>query len=111
MNRPIKKMSCCCQPCEGGLQRLEKEEVRERLRKLSGWQANGNNIVKVFQFKDYDETVSFVNSVVRIAREADHHPEIKFGYKRCEVSYSTHALGGLSENDFICAAKIEQLLA
>jgi len=64
-----------------------------------------------FQFKDFYETMAFVNALAWIAHQQDHHPELLVGYKHCLVRYSTHSIGGLSDNDFICAAKIEQLIS
>ncbi|MDN5938390.1 MAG: 4a-hydroxytetrahydrobiopterin dehydratase [Salinisphaera sp.] len=62
-----------------------------------------------FTFKNYYRTSAFVNAVVWIAHREDHHPDISFGYKNCTIHYSTHAIGGLSDNDFICAAKVDEL--
>ncbi len=99
-----------CNPCEGGTKPFSETEIRSQLEKLPGWEFKQNSIVKVFQFKNYYETTAFVNAVVFIAHREDHHPDIEFGYKKCQVRYSTHAIGGLSENDFICAAKVDLLL-
>ena len=85
-------------------------EIREKLKELEGWFYENGEITKTFQFKNYYETTSFVQAVVWIAHREDHHPEIEFGYKRCRVHYATHAIGGISENDFICAAKVDALL-
>ena len=67
-------------------------------------------IVKTFNFKNYHETVAFVNAAAWIANREDHHPEIELSYKTCVVRYSTHSIGGISDNDFICAAKINSLV-
>lgn len=67
-------------------------------------------IERTFTFKNYYHTLAFVNAVAWIAHQEDHHPELSFGYKQCRVRYTTHAVGGLSENDFICAAKVDRLL-
>ncbi len=88
-------------------------EARDYLENLPGWEHNperGGEIGKIFSFKNYGETMAFVNAVAWIANREDHHPEMEVGFKTCKVRYSTHAIGGLSENDFICAAKIEGLL-
>lgn len=99
-----------CVPCEGGMKPKTEAEIQELLKDLPGWECKNGSIVKTFAFKNYSETVPFVNAVAWIANREDHHPEIEFGYKTCSVRYSTHAIGGLSDNDFICAAKIERLL-
>ncbi len=99
-----------CKPCEGGMTPLDKASVQGYLKQLKDWTRKNGRIRKTFTFKNYYQTVSFVNAVAWIAHQEDHHPEISFGYKNCEVIYSTHAIGGLSENDFICAAKVDALL-
>ena len=99
-----------CKPCEGGTKPLNPVMVEGYLAKLPGWKQVENRIEKAFAFKNYYETMAFVNAVAFIAHGEDHHPDLEVGYKACKVKYTTHAIGGLSENDFICAAKIEQLL-
>ncbi|MCV6639015.1 4a-hydroxytetrahydrobiopterin dehydratase [Candidatus Albibeggiatoa sp. nov. NOAA] len=101
-----------CKPCEGGVKPLTIEEAQTMLAQVSGWELVENNtvIVRQFKFKNFHETMAFVNAVAWVAHQEDHHPDVSFGYKTCEVRYSTHAIGGLSENDFICAAKIDNLL-
>jgi 4a-hydroxytetrahydrobiopterin dehydratase len=98
-----------CKPCEGKMPPLPQEKVREYLGALEGWAQQDGQISKTFSFKNYYETVSFVNAAAWIANREDHHPDINFGYKNCRVVYSTHAVKGLTENDFICAAKIDAL--
>lgn len=100
-----------CRPCEGGVPPLTDAQIRELLGRVPGWRREGAAIVREFSFKSYARTVAFVNAVVWIAMTEDHHPEIAFGYKTCTIRYTTHAIGGLSENDFICAAKINALLS
>jgi 4a-hydroxytetrahydrobiopterin dehydratase len=70
----------------------------------------GQAIRREFRFKNFYETMAFVNAVAWISHREDHHPELELGYNRCVVHYSTHAIGGLSENDFICAARVDALL-
>ncbi len=89
---------------------MTQDAARALLSRVPGWSLEEQEIRKTFTFKNYYETVSFVNAVVWIAHEEDHHPDIQFSYKTCLIRYSTHAIKGLSENDFICAAKINQLL-
>lgn len=73
--------------------------------------AGSDSIHREFRFRNYHETIAFVNAVAWIAHSEDHHPDLEVGYNRCLVRYSTHAVDGLSENDFICAAKIDALIA
>lgn len=72
---------------------------------------NGKEISRTFKFKNFHETMAFVNAVAWIAHQEDHHPDMEIGYSKCHINYSTHTIGGLSANDFICAAKIDVLLA
>lgn len=99
-----------CKPCESGTKPLEKPFVEESLKEIEGWEMEGGVISRTFQFRNYYETTSFVNAVIWIAHREDHHPDVSFGYKNCKIDYVTHAIGGISENDLICAAKINQLL-
>ena len=99
-----------CKPCEGGTQPLAENEIQEELKALAGWDYVDGAIQKVFDFKNYYQTTAFVNAAVWIAHQEDHHPDITFGYKQCTIRYATHAIGGISDNDFICAAKINALL-
>lgn len=100
-----------CKPCEGGVPPLGENEIGELLKTLQGWEAAGSEIRKTYSFKNYYETMAFVNATAWISHHEDHHPDLEVGYNRCTVRYSTHAIGGLSENDFICAAKIDALFA
>jgi 4a-hydroxytetrahydrobiopterin dehydratase len=98
-----------CKPCEGGIAPLDQQDIDRLLKNLSGWAQMGNEIVKTCQFKNYYETMAFVNATAWISHREDHHPDLEVGYRQCRIRYSTHAIGGLSENDFICAAKIDAL--
>ncbi len=98
-----------CLPCEGGVAPLTDAQVGPLLKGLGGWAREGDAIVKTFRFSDYHETMAFVNATAWISHREDHHPDLAVGYNQCRVSYWTHAIGGLSENDFICAAKIDAL--
>ena len=79
------------------------------LYQLDGWELFDGLIVKTYNFKNYYEVMAFVNTVAWISHREDHHPDIALGYNKCRVEYITHSTGGLSENDFICAAKIDVL--
>jgi len=98
-----------CKPCEGGTKPLNEAEAQNYLAQLPGWQKLNQEIVKIFTFKNYYETMAFVNAAAFIAHQEDHHPDMEVSYKTCKVRYTTHAIGGLSENDFICAAKVNVL--
>ena len=101
-----------CVPCEGGIPALTADEARAQLPALSGeWQLaeDARSIRREFKFVDFYRTMSFVNALAHIANIEDHHPDLEVGYNYCRVRYHTHAVGGLSANDFICAAKIDQL--
>ncbi len=98
-----------CVPCEGGVQPLSKEKAEELIQKLDGWKVGENNksITKDFSFKNFYKTMAFVNAVAWIANQDMHHPDMKIGYDYCKLELMTHAISGLSENDFIVAAKID----
>jgi 4a-hydroxytetrahydrobiopterin dehydratase len=88
---------------------LTPSQIKQKLSKLTGWSKRGKEIVRTFKFKDFHETMKFVNAVAKIANKENHHPDMEVGYNRCVVHYSSHDVGGLSERDFICAAKIQAL--
>ena len=99
-----------CRPCEGGRLPLNSDEVATGLRKLEGWVVENGHLAKTFQFRDYYRTIAFANAIAWISHREDHHPDLEIGYNKCRVTYITHAIQGLSENDFICAAKIDALM-
>ncbi|MGH8173020.1 MAG: 4a-hydroxytetrahydrobiopterin dehydratase [Rhodanobacteraceae bacterium] len=98
-----------CKPRKGRENRLDVTTIAGHLADLPGWKEDGDSdsISKEFKFADYFHTMAFVNAVASIAHREDHHPDLEVGYSRCVVRYSTHDVGGLSLNDFICAAKVE----
>jgi 4a-hydroxytetrahydrobiopterin dehydratase len=101
-----------CVPCEGGIAPLTRAEAQQQMRLLnSQWQlaTDGKSLTRAFSFRDFYRTMSFVNALAHIANIEDHHPDLEVGYNYCRVRYSTHAIDGLSSNDLICAAKIDQL--
>lgn len=103
-----------CKPCEGGVPPLNPEQVGLLLNGLHGeWRLSddGLEISRCFDFPAYSRTLGFANAVAWIAIAEGHHPILTVSYGHCEVSYTTHAIGGLSDNDFICAAKVDRLAA
>ena len=99
-----------CKPCEGGTPPLTPAEAAKLLTQISSeWAltANAHAIERRFAFRDFYRTMSFVNAVAHIANIEDHHPDLEVGYNYCRVSFTTHAVKGLSENDFVCAAKVD----
>ena len=90
---------------------LDNSEINPLLATLTNWQASAEQkmLFREFRFKNYYQTIAFVNAIAWIAHQTDHHPDLEVGYSRCLVQYTTHAIGGLSINDFICAARIDQL--
>lgn len=102
-----------CKPCEGDVDMLDRDAAEAHLLELSDWvlRDDAKEISRTFKFKNYYETMAFVNALAWIAHREDHHPDIEVGYKTCRVRYSTHSVGGLSENDLICAAKLNDLVA
>ena len=99
-----------CKPCEGGVPPMTAEDADVLLAELDGWVRSGDEISKTFGFVNYYETMAFVNAAAYVSHQEDHHPDLLVRYKTCEVTYTTHAVGGLSENDFICAAKLDALV-
>lgn len=100
-----------CVPCEGGVTPLTEAEIKKMLPDVPGWElANGGKAIKRrFEFKDFVSALAFVNQVGDIAEEEGHHPDITFGWGYAECLLWTHAIGGLHENDFIVASKINSL--
>ena len=101
-----------CKPCEGGVCPLDEGISVQHLEKLPGWRlaADKTSITRTLRFRDFLATISFINAMAYMSEQQGHHPDFSAGYDYCDVSYTTHAIGGLSENDFICAAKINDLL-
>ena len=100
-----------CVPCEGGVEPFTKAQAEEYLKQVPSWELSddGKQIERKFKFKNFAESMEFVNKVGEIAEAEGHHPDIEFGWGYAEIELSTHAIKGLSENDFILAAKINQL--
>ena len=103
-----------CQPCERGGPALSRERASEMLARLNrDWKLadDARGLERTVPFGTYHEVIAFVNAVAWIAHREDHHPDLSVHYGKVVVRYSTHAVGGLSDNDFICAAKVDALLA
>lgn len=105
-----------CVPRKGSEHRLSEARIRELLPDIPEWELvidpssrQGNVLSRTFKFKDYYRTISFVNALAHMANREDHHPDLGVHYDRCVVRWSTHDVGGLSENDFICAARADEL--
>jgi 4a-hydroxytetrahydrobiopterin dehydratase len=101
-----------CVPCEGSIAPLSRAAAQEVMQRLDeNWQLSldGTSIQREFRFRDFFRTMSFVNAIAHVANIEDHHPDLEVGYNYCRVRFTTHAIGGLSENDLICAAKTDQL--
>jgi 4a-hydroxytetrahydrobiopterin dehydratase len=102
-----------CEPCEGGVAPLTRDEAQALMDQLhEDWSLteDATEIRRDYQFKGFNKTMGFVNAVAWIANGENHHPDLEVGWGHCLVRYTTHAIGGLSQNDFICAAKIDALL-
>ena len=101
-----------CQPRKGEKDALAGTQLDSLLQLLPGWKRvdDGKAIARDFKFKDFHHTLGFINAVGYMANREDHHPDLEAGYGHCRVLWSTHDVGGLSMNDFICAARVEALL-
>ncbi|AKK67657.1 4a-hydroxytetrahydrobiopterin dehydratase [Xanthomonas translucens] len=111
MNDLIPLAQAHCAPCKGSEYKLTQARLAELLPQVPGWELveNGMAISRTFRFPDYYSSLAFVNALAWIAHREDHHPDLGVHYDRVVVRYSTHDVGGLSENDFICAAKASAL--
>ena len=101
-----------CKPCEGGVAPLTRAQAQDLMKQVSSeWRLSedARHIRREFKFKDFYRTMSFVNAVAHVANIEDHHPDLEVGYGACRIEFSTHAIRGLSENDFICAAKSDAI--
>ena len=106
-------MHLASQQCQGKAELLAPDVILHYIKNIDkNWQLSNDNgrIERIFKFKNYYETIAFVNVVAMIAHQQNHHPEMMINYNNCTVQYSTHSLGGLSQYDFICAAKIDTIL-
>ena len=98
-----------CVPCEAGTPMLNTDKINELLKEIPTWALKEGHLFKKFRFTDFIEAMKFVNSVAGIAENEGHHPDFSVHYSKVEVEIWTHAINGLSENDFILAAKIDEI--
>lgn len=100
-----------CVPCKGGIPPLNEVEVTERMEQLEGWKAvNNHHLQRTFEFKDFQSALDLVNQVGQLAEQENHHPEICFTWGKVDIRIWTHKIDGLHDNDFILAAKINNLI-
>ena len=102
-----------CVPCEGGIKPHDLASAKKMMKDLrKEWQLinDGKALKATFGFKNYYHTTAFINAVAYVAHREDHHPDISFGYREATLTWWTHAINGLSDNDFICAAKVDLLV-
>lgn len=99
-----------CVPCRGGVPPLAHDKVNELLQQVDGWQAvNDHHLLRKFKLENYAQALELVNRISEVAEEQGHHPDICFGWGNVEVKIWTHKIDGLTESDFILAAKIDNL--
>ena len=103
-----------CIPCEGGIPGFDLSEIHKYLKMVDGWEVKADDdkiyyLIKEFKFENFIKSQNFVNEVGKISEEEGHHPDINFGWGYAEIKITTHAIKGLSENDFILAAKIDKV--
>ena len=112
MQQPSESGQPRCVPRRGAEHRIDPAQAAARLAAQPGWALveDGAAITQTFRFPDYYRTLAFVNALAYVAHAQDHHPDLSVHYDRCVVRYSTHDVGGLSENDFICAAQADALV-
>ena len=99
-----------CSPCEAGTPPLEEDKINELLKEIPAWTLKDGHLYKKFKFKNFVEAMGFVNAVAEIAEQEGHHPDFSVHYNKVEAELWTHAINGLSENDFIIAAKIDNVI-
>jgi len=110
METPLEEQHC--KACEGGVDPMNETEIKMLITQIPEWAVNkaGTLITRKFKFKNFFRTMSFVNALAHIANQENHHPDFQVSYNHCDVTFTTHAINGLSHNDFICARKIDRLL-
>ncbi len=100
-----------CVACEGGTEPLTTVQITQYLKQITDWtyDLTTQRITKTYRFRNYYQTIAFVNAIAWVANYENHHPDLEVAFNQCIVHYTTHAIDGLSENDFICAAKTDLL--
>lgn len=98
-----------CRPVKAGTPPMTPATIATALQAVPGWELKDGAVTREFTFKDHYAAIAFVNAVAWISHTENHHPDMSVGYNRCRISYATHSVGGISENDFICAAKVNAL--
>jgi 4a-hydroxytetrahydrobiopterin dehydratase len=96
-----------CKPCEGGIAKLQPDEIAQLVAAVPHWRVEDDRLLRSIQFADFAKAIAFVNRIAAVAEAEGHHPDFCVHYRRVDLTLSTHAIGGLSENDFILAAKID----
>lgn len=111
MDAPLEHQHC--KACEGDVAPLNPDQIKLLKSQVPDWEIvnDGKAMYREFKFKNFYKTMSFVNALAHIANQEGHHPDLQVGYNYCHVTFTTHAIHGLSPNDFICARKVDQLLA
>ena len=99
-----------CRPLDGD-DPMSEAEVASHLAQVNGWRVHDGALEKAHRFGDFHETMAFMNAVAWICHTEDHHPDVALGYNRCVLRFNTHSVGGISINDFICAAKVDALFS
>ena len=101
-----------CVPCEGGVEALDRNTAENMLVDLPGWELSddGKMISRRFEFPGFFRTMAFINAMAWVVNNENHHPDFSAGYNYCQMGFTTHAIDGLSENDFICAARVSALI-
>jgi len=101
-----------CVPCEGGVEAIDRETAGKMLADLPGWELSddGKMINRRFEFPGFFRTMAFINAMAWVVNNENHHPDFSAGYNYCQMGFTTHAIDGLSENDFICAARVSALV-
>jgi len=100
-----------CKVCElGDTKPFTKEQATALQKSVPNWEISGKKITRLFQFKGFYKTMAFVNAVAWVANSEGHHPDMEVSFNKCVINFTTHAVDGLTENDFICAAKVDQLI-
>jgi len=102
-------MRLATEKCHAKTSALSLTDIDQFLLDIPDWKVDAGVLTRKFSFADFYDTMAFVNAVAWVSHQQDHHPDMAVGFNKCQISYSTHSVGGLSRNDFICAARVDQL--